>query len=62
MEWEFKFSNEDLVGDFWRLIETPVQKIPGAWPDSDSDSDYQRPTRSDTETDDELFADDTDDD
>lgn len=39
MEWEFESSREDLVGDFWGLVETPVQNIPGAWPDSCSDDE-----------------------
>lgn len=65
LEWEFEFSREDLVGDFWHLVETPVLNVPGAWPDSDSDpdSDYRRRPLNDwTEPEDDSDEDDEDDD
>lgn len=37
LEWGFKLSNEDLVGDFWQMVETPTQSMPGAWPESEFD-------------------------
>lgn len=38
LEWGFVLSNEDLVGEFWQMVETPSQSMPGTWPDSDSDT------------------------
>lgn len=39
LEWDFELSNEDLVGEFWQMAETPSQSMPGAWPESDWYSD-----------------------
>lgn len=55
LEWGFKLSNEDLVGEFWQMVETPSQSMPGAWPESDSYSDTDSDTDSYVDWDDEIY-------
>lgn len=47
LEWGFTLSNEDLVDEFWHMVETPSQNVPGAWPESASDLDTDSETISD---------------